>query len=113
MNIVYLHGFGSSPESTKARFFGARFREHGISINIPDLAEGDFEHLTISKQLDVVGRAAGGRPVVLMGSSMGGYLAALYAVRHLEVQSVVLLAPAFAFASRWEEWLGSSVVSHK
>src|SRR5271165_1035807 len=37
---------------------------------------------------------------------MGGYLAALYAARHAEVEKLVLLAPAFSFASRWPETLG-------
>ena len=37
---------------------------------------------------------------------MGGYLAALYAARHPEVEKLLLLAPAFSFASRWPETLG-------
>ena len=107
MNVVYLHGFGSSPQSTKARYFQARFAEHGIAMEAPDLAAGDFEHLTISGQLAVVKAACRGRNVTLMGSSMGGYLAALYAVRHPgEVERVVLLAPAFRLARRWAEVFG-------
>src|SRR5258707_3518560 len=42
-----------------------------------------------------------------MGSSMGGYLAALYAARHpRNINSVVLLAPAFGLAGRWARMLG-------
>jgi hypothetical protein len=68
------------------------------------LDEGDFERLTITGQLAVVERAVGGQTAVLMGSSLGGYLAALYAARHPgEVERMVLLAPAFQFASRWRE----------
>jgi uncharacterized protein len=104
--IVYLHGFASGPASGKARFFRRYLEERGARIEIPDLAEGDFEHLTISGQLAVVERVAGGEPVALIGSSMGGYLAALYAARHAEVTRVVLLAPAFGFARRWPERLG-------
>ena len=37
---------------------------------------------------------------------MGGYLAALYAARHPEVEKLVLLAPAFSFLTRWPEELG-------
>lgn len=99
--IIYLHGFASSPGSKKARFFLERFGELGIGLEIPDLAEGDFAHLTISGQLKVVERASRGEPVTLMGSSMGGYLAALYAARHTEVEKVVLLAPAFALLKLW------------
>ena len=39
---------------------------------------------------------------------MGGYLAALYAARHPEVEKLVLLAPAFSFLTRWPEELGES-----
>ncbi len=106
MKFVYLHGFASGPESSKARFLAGRFREQGLEMAVPDLAAGDFEHLTISGQLEVVGREVGGGPAVLIGSSMGGYVAALYAARHAEIQKLVLLAPAFGFARRWPEALG-------
>jgi hypothetical protein len=103
---IYLHGFASSPNSRKARFFEERFRELGIGLEVPDLAEGDFRNLTLSAQLRVVEQIGGGLPVSLIGSSMGGYLAALYAARHREVEKLVLMAPAFSFASRWPETLG-------
>ena len=109
--IVYLHGFASSPASNKARFFAQRLRDAGATVDIPDLANGDFESLTLTAQLQVIERAAGGEPVCLIGSSMGGYLAALYAERHPEVPRVVLLAPAFCFARRWAERLGEEAVA--
>lgn len=104
--IVYLHGFGSSPLSKKAQFFGDRFAARGIPFTAPDLAAGDFEHLTISSQLRIVEQTCAGEPAVLMGSSLGGYLAALYAARHPEVQKVVLMAPAFCFGRRWKDIFG-------
>lgn len=109
--IVYLHGFASTPLSTKAQFFKARFS--GRPFEIPQLDGGDFEKLTVSGQLQIIDRAAHGEPVILMGSSLGGYLAALYASRNANVERLVLLAPAFEFPSRWrrrftgqelEEW---------
>lgn len=81
-HILYLHGFASGPSSTKARYFQRCFEQAGASVIAPNLAEGDFEHLTITRQLAVVERAAANRPVALIGSSMGGYLAGLYAARH-------------------------------
>jgi pimeloyl-ACP methyl ester carboxylesterase len=101
--IVYLHGFASSPNSGKAQFFRRKFAERGVPMEIPQLDEGNFEGLTISGQLAVIERAAGGRPAILMGSSLGGYLAALYAARHPEIERLVLLAPAFQFPRRWSE----------
>ena len=104
--IVYLHGFASGPQSRKARFFADRFRELGIGLEVPDLAQGDFRGLTISGQLGVIEQVSGGQPVSLIGSSMGGYLAALYAARRAKVEKLVLLAPAFSFLDRWPETLG-------
>jgi uncharacterized protein len=104
MRIVYLHGFASSPQSSKAQFFLRRFNERGIAVEIPQLDAGDFEHLTITGQLDIVDRTVGGSPATLMGSSLGGYLASLYAARHPQnVEKVILLAPAFQFPKRWRE----------
>jgi uncharacterized protein len=102
MRIVYLHGFASSPQSSKAQFFKQKFDQLGVPFEAPQLDEGDFERLTITGQLAVVERVVGGRSAVLMGSSLGGYLAALYATRHpAEVERMILLAPALQFASRW------------
>ncbi len=101
--IVYLHGFASSPQSSKARFFAERFQEAGAPFVAPQLDQGHFQTLTVSGQLGVVEQAVGDGPVVLMGSSLGGYLAALYASRHVEeVEALVLLAPAFHFPSRFK-----------
>jgi pimeloyl-ACP methyl ester carboxylesterase len=110
--IIYLHGFASGPGSNKARFLGSHFRNAGLAVEIPDLAAGDFEHLTLTGQLAVIEQTAAGRAVSMVGSSMGGYLAALYAARYAEVRRVVLLAPAFDFARRWADHLGPSQVGN-
>ena len=111
MRVVYLHGFASSPQSSKAQFFARKFSEAGVSFEAPALDGGDFEKLTITGQLEVVGRAverARSEPgeVTLMGSSLGGYLAALYAGQHpTQVGKLILLAPAFHFLERWRKRL--------
>ena len=108
MRFVYLHGFASSPRSKKAQFFHRCFAEIGLDLEIPTLDDQGFENLTVSGQLAVVERLLAGEPAVLMGSSMGGYLAALYAAQHPETHSVILMAPAFGFARNWgpvlERW---------
>ncbi len=108
MNVVYLHGFASGPSSAKAVFLAAKFREAGITLEIPALDEDDFAHLTITRQLHVIDRVVARRPVILIGSSMGGYLAALYAARRPQIEKLVLLAPAFDFGRRWPEILGAA-----
>jgi uncharacterized protein len=101
--VVYLHGFASGPQSSKAQFFRERFAELGQAIAIPQLDEGDFEKLTITGQLRVIDAAVGGAPAILIGSSLGGYLAGLYASRHSNIERLVLMAPAFEFPRRWRE----------
>jgi len=108
--IVYLHGFASGPTSKKAQFFCERFAQLGIGLEIPDLADGNFERLTITGQLGVIQRASRGEPSTLIGSSMGGYLAALFAARHTEVEKLVLMAPAFCFSARWPQTLGEATM---
>jgi pimeloyl-ACP methyl ester carboxylesterase len=119
MRVVYLHGFASSPQSSKARFFGGKFAEAGVTFEAPQLDQGEFSSLTISGQMLVVGKTvsahreklAKGEPLVLMGSSLGGYLAALYAERHPRaVDRLVLLAPAFAFLQRWRTRLSAEEI---
>lgn len=100
--ILYLHGFASSPASKKAQYFLQRIP----NLEIPDLNAPEFSSVTLSRQLSILEKLAGNQPVVLMGSSLGGYLAALYAAHHANVERVVLLAPAFQFAARLEEGLG-------
>ncbi len=113
MRVVYLHGFASGPGSRKARFFCERLSEVGIEASVPDLAQGDFENLTIESQFKVVEEAVGDSEVTLMGSSMGGYLAALYAGRYpAKVIRLVLLAPAFGFAGRWPSVVGEEGMKH-
>ena len=109
-SIIYLHGFASSPNSKKARIFRDRFASIGTEIEAPELASEGFHNLTISGQLQVIESTAAGKRISLIGSSLGGYLAALYAARHPEVDKLVLLAPAFGFARRWEEELGPDVL---
>ena len=106
MRFIYLHGFASGPSSGKAQYFRQRFHERGKVLEIPELVEGDFADLTVTGQLQVIEREANGEPVTLIGSSMGGYLAALYASLHPETHKLVLLAPAFQFPARWPDELG-------
>ena len=100
MRIFYLHGFASSARSSKATFFASKLREDGIELETPDLNEPDFSTLTISRMLDQVGRAleSSPEPAVLIGSSLGGFVAVQTALKHPDrVARLVLLAPALDF----------------
>lgn len=116
--IIYLHGFASSPDSRKARYFRDHFAGHGIEVSVPSLDGGDFEHLTISGQLAVLeytiqNLGPSALPLTLMGSSMGGYLATLYAARNPgSIERLILMAPAFGFAPRWRQELGPEAMEN-
>ena len=101
-HVFYLHGFASSPKSTKVGYFGDRLREHGIEIQCPDFNDPDFRALTMTRMLDQLGAAfarLNGAPVTLFGSSLGGTLAILAAGRFAaQVDRLVLMAPAVMFA---------------
>jgi pimeloyl-ACP methyl ester carboxylesterase len=105
--LAYLHGFASGPGSTKAQFFKARFAaELGAELAVPDLAP-DFTHMTIGSMLAIVDAILDDGQTVLFGSSLGGYVAALAAARRPDrVPALVLMAPAFDFAARWERNVG-------
>lgn len=100
--ILYLHGFASSPHSTKAAYFAERLRSHGLELVCPDFCEPDFERMTMSRMLEQLrGIVEPARePVTLIGSSLGGSLAILAAARLPQIAQLVLMAPAVMFASR-------------
>ena len=109
--LAYLHGFASGPGSTKAQVFKARFAEAGATLDVPDLAP-DFTNMTIASMLAIVDAVLDAGPTVLFGSSLGGYLAALAAARRPDrVPALVLLAPAFGFAARWERSVGERAMA--
>lgn len=108
MAYIYLHGFASSPSSTKAKHLRDRFAELGIDLKTPDLNQGDFSHLTITRQIAQIAAElpANSAPVTLIGSSLGGLTAAWLAQQYPQIQRLVLLAPAFEFLAHWLRQLG-------
>ena len=110
--FVYLHGFASSPQSQKAKAFTKRFAELGLPLTVPDLEGGDFKHLTISKQLRIIEETLDSNPgasFALIGSSMGGYLAALTAQIRPDVKAAYLMCPGFNFVKRWRSALSGEI----
>lgn len=106
--FIYLHGFASGPKSNKACVFKNRFEELNIPLHVPDLQEGDFENLTLSRQVKLVQNiidAEKHKSFALIGSSMGGYLASLLAQNRESVKALYLMAPGFNFLNRWRQKL--------
>jgi pimeloyl-ACP methyl ester carboxylesterase len=104
--VLYLHGFASGPSSFKARTLAARFASAGATLEVPDLTPGPegFERSTPLTMLAVAEARLAGTPPphALVGSSLGGYLAAVLASRDPSIERLVLLAPAFRLFARWD-----------
>lgn len=114
-NTVYLHGFASGPASGKAQMFKQALHEtFGVDLTIPDLNVPDFSHLTLTAMLEHVDNLIDThRPTLLIGSSLGGYVAALTAERRRhDIDALILMAPAFEFATRRLAALDTSQIEH-
>jgi len=83
---VFIHGLESSSLGNKGVFFRARY---------PDMIIEDFEG-TLEQRMEKLNRMLSGRKdVILIGSSFGGLMAAIYACRHVDrIRKLILLAPA-------------------
>ncbi|MFA6212841.1 MAG: YqiA/YcfP family alpha/beta fold hydrolase [Candidatus Obscuribacterales bacterium] len=114
MNFLYLHGFASSPQSRKARFFSEKIEAMGWQCLVPDLNVPSFETLSLSSQIELclqcIAKLDG--PIIVVGSSMGGLLAALLE-QHLrssnsaaKIAALILLAPGFGITKRWRQIIG-------
>jgi len=117
-HIIYVHGFGSTPLSAKAAMLRDRLRDRYASFSVPALDGGDFFHLTIPGIVrrvvaEVAALPDDGAPLVLIGSSLGGYVAAVLAAGGVVPRAVglVLIAPAFGFTERWRLMLGEAGIA--
>ena len=109
---AYIHGFASSSMSRKGLYLRELFRGRGLELELPDLNVPSFETMTISAILAALNardaRAGGdGFSWQLVGSSLGGYVAARWAeLRPDRVERLVLLCPGLDMAARWPALLG-------
>src|ERR1035438_2240020 len=101
-DLVYLHGFTSVPGGNKGSFTRRWAEERGVPFHAPDLNLPSFEALTLTAQVEAVEDLLHGLsgPPVLIGSSLGGFIATAVAHRGMPIRSMILLAPAIHFARR-------------
>jgi predicted esterase len=83
---VFIHGLESSSGGTKGVYFKERY---------PDMVVDDYTG-TFRERMDKLSKLLRDRDdLIIVGSSYGGLMAAVYACEHeQEVQKVILLAPA-------------------
>ena len=88
--LYYLHGYQSSPNGEKATLLKDTL--HALPIAYRD---SSLEELGISHCLHRISEAIQADPqVILIGSSLGGFLAASTALIHPTVTQLILLNPA-------------------
>ena len=110
-HVVYLHGFASSPESSKARRFQCELEARGVGFSCPDFNQPDFESLTTTRMLgqvcDALEEVTEG-PIALVGSSLGAFVAVHAAARDTSgrIDRLILLAPALDFGGNRLRQLG-------
>ncbi len=107
-SFFYLHGWASSPQSNKAQLFKQQFEQLGLPLQLPDLNQPTFFHLTLTRQIQQVSALLPSTPVVLVGSSLGGLAALWIAEQQPQVQRVVLLAPALNFLENSVKVIGEA-----
>lgn len=110
-HVVYLHGFASSPASSKASWFERELTARGVGYACPDFNLPAFETLTTTRMVEhtlAAVNAAPEGPVALVGSSLGAFVAvhAAAADAGRRVDRLVLLAPALDFGGNRLRQLG-------
>ncbi len=102
--LVFIHGFGGSGVqwlyqlaqfSLENRVIAMDLRGHGLS----DKPASDYSMAEIQDDLEILLHALGiNQPVVLIGHSFGGAIAATFAAKHPErVKRLILIASAVAY----------------
>jgi pimeloyl-ACP methyl ester carboxylesterase len=83
---VFIHGLESTSQGTKGLFFRQKY---------PDMIIEDYTGPLEERMDQLNARLSGGTNLILVGSSYGGLMAALYTCRNTEhVRKLILLAPA-------------------
>ena len=125
--ILYLHGFASSGQSTKAQYFREKLKAFPqVQFHVIDFnpTPTDFEYVTTTGRINrlrqyVLDHLMGN--VSIIGSSFGGLIALHYAHRFGGVEKMLLLAPGLTWLSgglseealeQWEK-AGTAPVFHK
>ncbi|MBI3171311.1 MAG: alpha/beta hydrolase [Hydrocarboniphaga effusa] len=96
--VCFAHGKESGPWGPKITLLAEVARARGFEVMSPDYSRSHDPHERVSMLLALAPRA--GR-LVLVGSSMGGYVSAM-ACAALRPQALFLMAPALYFPG-WDE----------
>ena len=96
--VVFAHGKESGPWGTKITHLASTARARGFEVLSPDYSHTMDPHERVAQLARLAPRA---RCLVLVGSSMGGYVSAMACAR-LAPRALFLMAPALYFPG-WDE----------
>jgi len=111
-HVLYLHGFASSPQSSKAARFERELATFGVGFSCPDFNQPSFDTLTTTRMLEqtrAAMAAAPPGPVAVIGSSLGAFVAVHAAndpAMRTRIARLILLAPALDFGGNRLRQLG-------
>ena len=103
--VIYIHGFGSSGEASKAKMLRAYCQENKIRFIAPSLPT--IPDLAIKTLSELIESYQDNEPVHLMGSSLGGYYS-LYLSDKYNLKAV-LINPAINAPETLKRAIGHGV----
>ena len=100
--LLYLHGFTSAPQSHKAQALATRMYERGRgdAFVCPQLPPSPKQAIALAEKII----AERDKPIMLVGSSLGGYYATWLAERH--GLKAVLVNPAVVAHLSLQQYVG-------
>jgi pimeloyl-ACP methyl ester carboxylesterase len=107
VQVLYLHGFASGPDSVKSKYFAKKLQDVRIKYQILDLNLDDFSTLTPTKALKYIKSLIKNEETILIGSSLGGLYGLIIAEQEQMVRKLILLAPALEINSLWDDIIGA------
>ncbi|WP_286236754.1 YqiA/YcfP family alpha/beta fold hydrolase [Neptuniibacter halophilus] len=104
--FIYVHGFNSSAQSMKAQVFQRAMAERGMAdqVQVPELPHWPAEAMALLQNLVEQHAPA---PVVLLGSSLGGYYST-WLTEHFPHVRTVLINPAVRPFELLPQYLGEN-----
>lgn len=103
--IIYIHGFGSSGEASKAEKLRAFCQEHQVRFIAPSLSH--IPNLALSTLSELIESYQEAEPVYLIGSSLGGYYS-LYLSDKYQLKAI-LINPAVDAPQTLKRALGHGI----
>ena len=90
--LLWCHGSLSQPWGTKSTALAETAASLGLTMEAPDFQDLDNPDQRVERLVEQLKESK--KPAILVGSSMGGYVAAA-AAKRIETLGLFLLAPAF------------------